>query len=110
MKSGPGLEMSQWDRKFAYIPKKVSSGKWVWFSYFYERRIHIDRYGMTPISQMYWSYTYSKKEFMIETLRGRADEPIHKNIQEQTNKRQLQYINDIYKRYQRRKFAGPKFK
>lgn len=56
------------NEKFAWIPKRVTSGKWVWFSTYYE---HIELYdrntGRAPITtfDFRWTETGAEKTWRV---------------------------------------------
>lgn len=51
-------------KRFAWLPKCVTSGKWVWLSYFYEHRLLYDEStGRPPLNtfEFVWSETAKEK-------------------------------------------------
>ena len=58
------------NEKFAWFPKRVTSGKWIWLSKYYE---HIDLYdrntGRAPIMTFDFRWTETPKERTFRLLK-----------------------------------------
>ena len=58
------------NEKFALLPKRVTSGKWVWLSKYYE---HVELYdrntGRAPIMTFDFRWTETEKERMWRVLK-----------------------------------------
>lgn len=51
-------------KRFAFFPKKVTSGKQVWFSFYYETFHSFDpATGRPPLNSQYYSFTETEKEY-----------------------------------------------
>lgn len=57
-------------KKYAYLPIKTTSGKWVWLDEFYEIQTHYDENGKPPIKTLYWQTVLNKYEFMIWAIKN----------------------------------------
>ena len=50
-------------KKFAFFPKKMTSGKWVWFSTYYEHRsLYDESTGRPPLQSFEFVWTETAKE------------------------------------------------
>ena len=57
-------------KKYAYLPIKTTSGKWVWLDEFYKIQTHYDENGKPPIKTLYWQTVLNKYEFMIWAIKN----------------------------------------
>jgi hypothetical protein len=86
----------------------MNSGKIVWCDTYYECRVYCDSEGIKPIRQPFWSYYYSKQEYLLATLRGTADEPIRQNIQQEKQERKKRFYDRLNSRRDRPFGVRPK--
>ncbi len=57
-------------RKFAWLPQRVSSGRVVWLSYYYEyRTLYDENTGRPPIHSLYFTFTETPKEKTFRLLK-----------------------------------------
>lgn len=57
-------------KKFAWIPKRVSSGSLVWLSYYYEyKSLYDENTGRPPLNGLYFIYTETPKEKTLRLLK-----------------------------------------
>lgn len=73
MQSGPGLELSTWRQLKTVWPRRMTSGVWVWYGVYYEKRVYCDSGGQTSLTHLHWIYLYSKYEFLLEQLKGNVN-------------------------------------
>jgi len=60
----------QYVKKYAYLPIRSGSGKRIWLSEYYEQQTFYDDNGKPPIKGPYWSYIYTKNEFLMEIIKN----------------------------------------
>jgi hypothetical protein len=108
MQVGPGLEMSQWTERYTFWPKKMSSGLWIWNCTYWEKRVYCDREGIKPIRKPYWSYLYSDKEYLVQVLKGKVDEPIQQTIRRKKDETRESFYSRLNSRGERAFGSGPK--
>ena len=57
-------------RKFAWLPTRVSSGRVVWLSSYYEyQTLYDENTGRPPLSSMYFTFTETSKEKTFRLLK-----------------------------------------
>lgn len=57
-------------RKFAWLPRRVSSGKVVWLSYFHEyKTLYDESTGRPPLNSLYFVFTETEKEKTFRLLK-----------------------------------------
>jgi len=57
------------EEKFAWWPIRSGSRKRIWLQKYYEQHTYYDDNGKPPIKGPYWSYIYTKNEFLLEQLK-----------------------------------------
>lgn len=58
-------------KKFAWWPVKVTSGKWIWLSMYYEyKNLYDASTGRPPLSSLYFSWTETPQEKTWRLLKG----------------------------------------
>ena len=50
------------DKLFALLPKRMTSGKIVWFGYYYHRRELYDSTGKAPMTSLYFEWLETPAE------------------------------------------------
>lgn len=63
-------------KKYAWIPVKTNSNKWIWFDEFYEIQTHYDENGKPPIKTLFWKRILSKKEFLLWIIKNPSTDPV----------------------------------
>lgn len=59
-------------RRFAWLPKRVSSGKVVWLSTYYEyKTLYDESTGRPPLFNQYFVFTETEREKTIRLLKGK---------------------------------------
>ncbi len=59
-------------KRFAWIPKKVSSGKVVWLEYYFEyKTLYDESTGRPPLNSLYFVFTETETEKTIRLLKGK---------------------------------------
>ena len=59
-------------KKFAWLPKKVTSGKSVWLNFYYEHRNLYDvTTGRPPLNSLYYSWSETVKERKFRDMKER---------------------------------------
>lgn len=57
-------------RKFAWLPKRVSSGQVVWLSWYWEyRTLYDESTGRPPLNSLYFVFTETEKEKTFRLLK-----------------------------------------
>jgi len=56
--------------KFAYLPIKTTSGKKVWLQKYILVEKYLDSELSHPLQSNYWTYTYTKNEWLMKKLKG----------------------------------------
>ena len=57
-------------RRFAWWPKRVTSGKWVWLKHYYESISMYDAStGRPPLTSLYFVYTETEQEYSWNVLK-----------------------------------------
>lgn len=59
--------VKSWEEKFAWIPKRTASKKWVWFDYYYNLHYKHEDDG-TKCFQSQWYTTYTSNEYLLMVL------------------------------------------
>lgn len=58
------------NKKFALLPTKMTSGRWIWLSEYIEHKELFDRYtSRAPISGLYFIWTETLKERVWRLLK-----------------------------------------
>jgi|TARA_B100001094_G_scaffold38982_2_gene33401 hypothetical protein len=58
------------EEKFAWWPIRSGSRKRIWLEKYYEQHTYYDDNGKPPIKGPYWSYIYTKNEFLMEIIKN----------------------------------------
>jgi hypothetical protein len=71
-------------KKFAWKPIKVTSGKWIWMSVYYQHKsLYDETTGRPPLNSLHFTWTETEKEKVIRLLK---DKVIHnRNIWNEVN-------------------------
>ena len=71
-------------KKFAWKPIKVTSGKWIWMSVYYQHKLLYDETtGRPPLNSLHFIWTETEKEKVIRLLK---DKVVHnRNIWNEVN-------------------------
>lgn len=57
---------------FALFPKQVTSGKWVWLSFYYQHRsLYDSSTGRPPLSNLYYEWSETTKEHKWRLMKER---------------------------------------
>jgi hypothetical protein len=57
-------------KKFAWLPRRVSSGKVVWLSWYYEyKSLYDENTGRPPLNSLYFVFTETPKEKTFRLLK-----------------------------------------
>jgi len=57
-------------RKFAWLPRRMSSGQVTWLAYYYEyRSLYDESTGRPPINSLYFIFTETPKEKTLRLLK-----------------------------------------
>jgi hypothetical protein len=57
-------------RKFAWLPRRVSSGRVVWLTHYYEyKSLYDESTGRPPLNSLYFVFTETDKEKTFRLLR-----------------------------------------
>lgn len=59
---GPAQSIS---KKYAWLPVKTNSRKWVWFDDYYVILTYYDENGKPPIKGLHWTLVLNKKEYLL---------------------------------------------
>jgi hypothetical protein len=70
----PGPRQSIFKR-YAWIPVRTTSNKWVWFNDFYVIQTHYDENGKPPIKTLFWKTTLNKNEWLLEQIKNPKKDP-----------------------------------
>lgn len=58
------------NKKFAWLPKKVTSGKTIWLKFYYQHRMLYDEStGRPPLNTLYYEWTETESERMWRFLK-----------------------------------------
>jgi len=71
----PGLRQSIFKR-YAWIPVRTTSNKWVWFNDFYVIQTHYDENGKPPIKTLFWKTTLNKNEYLVWLIKNPKKDPV----------------------------------
>ena len=71
-------------KKFAWKPIKVTSGKWIWLSMYYQHKsLYDETTGRPPLNSLHFVWTETEKEKVIRLLK---DKVVHnRNIWNEIN-------------------------
>ena len=71
-------------KKFAWKPIKVTSGKWIWLSMYYQHKsLYDETTGRPPLNSLHFIWTETEKEKVIRLLK---DKVVHnRNIWNEIN-------------------------
>ena len=71
-------------KKFAWKPIKVTSGKWIWMSVYYQHKsLYDETTGRPPLNSLHFIWTETEKEKVIRLLK---DKVVHnRNIWNEVN-------------------------
>jgi hypothetical protein len=71
-------------KKFAWKPIKVTSGKWIWLSVYYQHKsLYDETTGRPPLNSLHFIWTETAKEKVIRLLK---DKVVHnRNIWNEVN-------------------------
>ena len=71
-------------KKFAWKPIKVTSGKWIWLSVYYQHKsLYDETTGRPPLNSLHFIWTETEKEKVIRLLK---DKVVHnRNIWNEVN-------------------------
>lgn len=58
------------EERFAYLPVKTTSGKKVWLQKYILVEKYIDNELSHPIKSNYWSFIYTRNEWLVKKLKG----------------------------------------
>jgi hypothetical protein len=72
---GPKLPEQDVRQKWAWLPLKSSSGKWIWREYYALLRIYQDKDGKVPITGLYWKIIFTQNEFLVWELKYEQPAP-----------------------------------
>ena len=61
--------------KWAYLPKKSSSGKWIWNKRYYEIATYYDSDGKPPVKGIAWNSILTENEYLLWQVRNPKKEP-----------------------------------
>lgn len=56
--------------KWAWLPKKTTSGKWVWNKKYYQISTYCDENGKAPIKGLAWVQILNEKEYLIWQIKN----------------------------------------
>jgi hypothetical protein len=71
-------------KKFAWKPIKVTSGKWIWMSVYYQHKsLYDETTGRPPLNSLHFIWTETEKEKVIRLLK---DKVVHnRNVWNEVN-------------------------
>jgi hypothetical protein len=71
-------------KKFAWKPIKVTSGKWIWLSVYYQHKsLYDETTGRPPLNSLHFVWTETEKEKVMRLLK---DKVVHnRNIWNEVN-------------------------
>jgi hypothetical protein len=71
-------------KKFAWKPIKVTSGKWIWLSAYYQHKsLYDETTGRPPLNSLHFIWTETEKEKVIRLLK---DKVVHnRNVWNEVN-------------------------
>jgi len=71
-------------KKFAWKPIKVTSGKWIWLSMYYQHKsLYDETTGRPPLNSLHFIWTETEKEKVIRLLK---DKVVHnRNVWNEVN-------------------------
>lgn len=61
--------------KWAYFPKKSSSGKWIWNKKYYCIATYFDEDGKPPVKGLAWYNILTENEYLLWQVRNPKKEP-----------------------------------
>ena len=62
-------------KKWAWLPLKTTSGKWIWNRRYYLISTYYDENGKPPIKGAAWYHTLTENEYLVWQLRNPKKEP-----------------------------------
>ena len=62
-------------KRWAYLPKKSNSGKWIWNKRYYEIATYYDSDGKPPIKGIAWYNILTENEYLLWQVRNPKKEP-----------------------------------
>ena len=58
-------------KRFAWLPKRSTSGKLIWLNEYHIRLTYYDHNGKPPVKGLHFlPYVYTKNEFLVLKLKG----------------------------------------
>lgn len=51
--------------KWAYLPKKSTSGKWIWYKKYYQIATYLDKDGKPPMKRLAWYTVLTENEYLV---------------------------------------------
>ncbi len=61
-------------KKYAWLPVKTNSNKWVWFEEYYKIETYYDENGKPPIKSLTWDIVLTKNEYLIWCIKNTVTE------------------------------------
>jgi len=62
-------------KKWAYFPKKSTSGKWIWNKRYYQIATYLDSEGNPPIKGLAWYIILTENEYLVWQISNPKKEP-----------------------------------
>ena len=69
---GPALPERAIRQRWAWLPVRSNSEKWVWRSYYVHVKVYQDAYGNAPLESLYWNYIFTENEYLVWLLKNPA--------------------------------------
>jgi len=62
-------------KRWAYLPKKSNSGKWIWNKRYYEIATYYDSDGKPPVKGIAWNSILTENEYLLWQVRNPKKKP-----------------------------------
>lgn len=72
---GPKLPEQDVRQKWAWLPLKSSSGKWIWREYYVLLKTYQDSDGNVPVAGLYWKAILTNNEYLVWQLKHEQPKP-----------------------------------
>ena len=60
----------KYEKKYAWLPIKSNSGKYIWLKDYYIRHAFYDSNGRPPIKGLSWECIFTKNEYLLIQIKG----------------------------------------
>jgi hypothetical protein len=63
-------------KKYAWLPVKTNSNRWVWFKEYYKIYTYYDENGKPPIRTLFWDLVLTKNEYLVWCIKNSNEKSV----------------------------------